>query len=200
MARLLISLAGTLLKEIELTKPRISLGRRPHNDIVLDNLAISGEHLALVLEQGHYVAEDMGSTNGTRLNGQPLKRATLKSGDVLELGKYRMVLQGEPPSGAEQVLTASLPPEAAAPSGYLVIQSGSSAGKRMRLDKPVTTLGRTGVQIIAITRQQQSYSARLVEGSGAMLINNEEVGPAARDLKHGDLLEVMGTRIRFELA
>lgn len=90
MAKLILSMDGLVLKEIPLTKERMSIGRRPTNDIQIDNLAISGEHAAVVTILNDSFLEDLNSTNGTLVNGQPAKKHFLKNGDVVELGKYKL--------------------------------------------------------------------------------------------------------------
>jgi pSer/pThr/pTyr-binding forkhead associated (FHA) protein len=81
---------GLVLKEIGLNKERMTIGRRPSNDIQIDNLAISGEHAAVVTILNDSFFEDLNSTNGTLVNGQPIKKYCLKNGDVVELGKYKL--------------------------------------------------------------------------------------------------------------
>jgi pSer/pThr/pTyr-binding forkhead associated (FHA) protein len=81
---------GLVLKEIGLNKERMTIGRRPSNDIQIDNLAISGEHAAVVTILNDSFLEDLNSTNGTLVNSQPVKKHFLKSGDVIELGKYKL--------------------------------------------------------------------------------------------------------------
>ncbi|WP_033406780.1 FHA domain-containing protein [Uliginosibacterium gangwonense] len=90
MAKLVLSMDGLVLKEIPLTKERTSIGRKPHNDIQIDNLAISGEHATIVSILNDAFLEDLNSTNGTYVNGQPVKKLALKDGDIVELGKYRL--------------------------------------------------------------------------------------------------------------
>lgn len=90
MAKLILSMDGLVLKEIALTKERMSIGRKPSNDIQIDNLAISGEHAAVVTILNDSFLEDLNSTNGTLVNGQPAKKHFLKNGDVIELGKYKL--------------------------------------------------------------------------------------------------------------
>lgn len=90
MAKLILSMDGLVLKEIALTKERTTIGRKPHNDIQIDNLAISGEHAAIVTILSDSFLEDLNSTNGTYVNGQPIKKHFLKDSDVVELGKYRL--------------------------------------------------------------------------------------------------------------
>jgi pSer/pThr/pTyr-binding forkhead associated (FHA) protein len=90
MAKLILSMDGLVLKEIPLTKERMSIGRKANNDIQIDNLAISGEHAAVVTILNDSFLEDLNSTNGTLVNGQPAKKHFLKNGDVIELGKYKL--------------------------------------------------------------------------------------------------------------
>lgn len=92
MAKLVIFLDDKVLKEVVLSKDRITLGRRPHNDVVIDNLAVSGEHAVLLREGEGYVVQDLGSTNGSYINGKPIKRSVFNEGDSLDIGKYTLRL------------------------------------------------------------------------------------------------------------
>jgi pSer/pThr/pTyr-binding forkhead associated (FHA) protein len=92
---------GLVLKEISLTKERMSIGRKPNNDIQIDNLAISGEHAAVVTILNDSFLEDLNSTNGTLVNGQSVKKHFLKNGDVVELGKYKLKYIAEQAATAE---------------------------------------------------------------------------------------------------
>src|SRR5690242_9170047 len=95
MAKLILSMDGLVLKEIPLTKERTTLGRKPHNDIQIDNLAVSGEHAVIVTILNDSFLEDLGSTNGTLVNGQPIKKHFLQNNDVIELGKYKLKYMNE---------------------------------------------------------------------------------------------------------
>ena len=90
MAKLILSMEGLVLKEIPLVRERTTIGRKPNNDIQIDNLAISGEHAVIVTVINDSFLEDLDSTNGTLVNGQPVKKHFLQDGDVIELGKYRL--------------------------------------------------------------------------------------------------------------
>jgi pSer/pThr/pTyr-binding forkhead associated (FHA) protein len=100
-AKLILSMDGLVLKEIPLTKERMTIGRKPHNDIQIDNLAISGEHAALVTILNDSFLEDLNSTNGTLVNGQTIKKHFLQNGDVVELGKYKLKYVNEKPVHAD---------------------------------------------------------------------------------------------------
>ncbi len=101
MAKLILSMDGLVLKELPLAKERTTIGRKPHNDIQIDNLAISGEHAVIVTILNDSFLEDMNSTNGTYVNGQPIKKHFLQNNDVVELGKYRLKYINETPAQAQ---------------------------------------------------------------------------------------------------
>lgn len=100
MAKLILSMDGLVLKEIPLNKERLSIGRKPYNDIQIDNMAISGEHAVVVTILADSFLEDLNSTNGTLVNGQPIKKHFLRNNDVIEFGKYKMKYMTEPHGGA----------------------------------------------------------------------------------------------------
>jgi len=106
MAKLILSMDGLVLKEIPLTKERTTIGRKPHNDIQIDNLAVSGEHAVIVTILNDSFLEDLGSTNGTVVNGNPIKKHFLQNNDVIELGKYKLKFIGDtaPAAAGEKAL------------------------------------------------------------------------------------------------
>ncbi|WP_374595345.1 FHA domain-containing protein [Aquabacterium sp.] len=90
MGKLVVSLDGVVIKEVQLTKDKTSLGRRPYNDIVIDNLAVSGEHAVLQMIGSDVFIEDLNSTNGTYINGKAVKKQLLQHNDTVEIGKYKI--------------------------------------------------------------------------------------------------------------
>ena len=102
MAKLILSMDNLVLKEIPLNKERTTLGRKAHNDIQIDNLAVSGEHAVIVSILNDSFLEDLNSTNGTFVNGQQVKKHFLQNNDVIELGKYRLKYINEAPQHATQ--------------------------------------------------------------------------------------------------
>jgi FHA domain len=90
MAKLVISMDGVVTKEVVLTKERTTIGRKPHNDVQVDNLAVSGEHAVIYTIRNDSFIEDLDSTNGTLVNGAPIKKHLLKNNDVVELGKHKL--------------------------------------------------------------------------------------------------------------
>ena len=90
MGKLVVSLDGVVVKELELTTERTTLGRRPYNDVVIDNLAVSGEHAVLQMVGADVFIEDLNSTNGTYINGKAIKKQLLQHNDTVEVGKYKI--------------------------------------------------------------------------------------------------------------
>jgi hypothetical protein len=90
MAKLILSLEGSVIREIPLDKERVTIGRKAQNDIPIENLAVSGEHACVVTILNDSFLEDLGSTNGTLVNGNPVKKHILQKNDVIEIGKYKL--------------------------------------------------------------------------------------------------------------
>ena len=90
MGKLVVSLDGVVIKDVQITKDKTTLGRRPYNDIVIDNLAVSGEHAVLQMAGNDVFIEDLNSTNGTYINGKAIKKQLLAHNDTVEIGKYKI--------------------------------------------------------------------------------------------------------------
>ncbi len=216
MAKIIVSLDDNLIKVVPLNKDRMTLGRRPYNDIVVDNLAVSGEHAALQVIGHDYFIEDLNSTNGTYINEQKIKRQILKNGDTIEIGKYAIRYVQD---GAGSLEAASnkgnaginiddeKPVEERKPlfeqtkfaEAYVAIKilSGASTGKELPLVKIVTTIGKPGEAVIAITKRPKSYMVAHVEGATRPSLNGVSFGIDAVPLKNGDLFELAGTAMQF---
>ncbi len=198
MAKLIVSIDGVVIREVELTKERTSIGRRPYNDVVIDNLAVSGEHAALIRASGEFFAEDLNSTNGSYVNGKALKRERLGNGDVLEIGKYKIKFVGDETS--HDAARASLTAAAVVPGNALIrVVSGSAAGRDVALTKVVTTIGKPGIAVAAITKRISGYVVAHVDGEGKTLLNGQAIGDEPALLKSGDTLELAGTQMQFRI-
>ncbi len=90
MAKLVMSMNGAIQGEFELDQERFTIGRKPENDIQIDSLAVSGKHSMIITILDDSFLEDLGSTNGTYVNGKLVKKHALKDGDVIAIGKHEL--------------------------------------------------------------------------------------------------------------
>src|SRR5580658_9421658 len=181
MARLMLSLDGQILAEYNMNRERYTIGRLPDNDIRIDNPAVSGHHSLIINILNDSFLEDLNSTNGTYVNGKLIKKHALQHGDVITAGHHQlrfveddeaqqdefektMVIQPSArpveriraavaessTTGARRTLGNGTP---AIKKAKLQVLSGAFAGRELELTKALTTLGRPGVQVAAITRR-----------------------------------------------
>jgi pSer/pThr/pTyr-binding forkhead associated (FHA) protein len=204
MPKMIVSIDGVVIKEVQLTKDRTTLGRRPYNDIVIDNLAVSGEHAVMQMSGSDVFLEDLNSTNGTYVNGKAIKKQRLQNGDTVEIGKYKIKFAHEGATesyektmviNAGAVVGASEAP--ALGNAAIKVMSGTAAGREVPLVKVVTTIGKPGVAVAAITRRPHGYVVALVEGTLKPTINGSPIGTEAINLRHGDVIELAGTQMQF---
>lgn len=203
MPKMIVSIDGVVIKEVQLTKERTTLGRRPYNDVVIDNLAVSGEHAALQMTGSEVTLEDLNSTNGTYVNGKAAKKQVLQDGDTIEVGKYKIkfVSENEAPGyDKTMVFKAGETPLAAAAepvTGSLRVLSGTASGREVPLTKVVTTVGKPGVAVASITRRQNGFVVAQVEGAGIPTLNGAPITSEPVALKSGDVIELAGTKMQF---
>ena len=224
MGKLVVSLDGVVIKEVQITKDKTTLGRRPYNDIVIDNLAVSGEHAVLQMVGADVFIEDLNSTNGTYINGKAIKKQLLTHNDTVEIGKYKIKYLVD--EGGDYEKTMIMKPgattPAAAPSGSpgyqhtqgfgasgfgslgagtgpasIKVLNGAAAGREVMLTKVVTTVGKPGVQVASITKRPGGYVLAHVEGALRPTVNGSPVTGETVQLKNGDVVELAGTQMQF---
>jgi hypothetical protein len=219
MGKLVVSLDGVVIKEVQITKDKTTLGRRPYNDIVIDNLAVSGEHAVLQMVGADVFIEDLNSTNGTYINGKAIKKQLLSHNDTVEIGKYKIKYLVE--DGTDYEKTMIMKPGAAASaaaaysptvgfgaSGFgslgagsgpasIKVLNGAAAGREVQLTKVVTTVGKPGVQVASSTKRPGGYVLAHVEGALRPTVNGNPVMGETVHLKNGDVVELAGTQMQF---
>jgi pSer/pThr/pTyr-binding forkhead associated (FHA) protein len=216
MPKMIVSIDGVVIKEVQLTKDRTTLGRRPYNDIVIDNLAVSGEHAVLQMTGNEVYLEDLNSTNGSYVNGKAVKKQLLQNSDTVEIGKYKIKYINEvagptfektmivkagtvmppPPASADAAATSAQPADLAIKAAIKVL-SGAAAGREVPLIKVVTTIGKPGVAVAAITKRPHGFVVAHVEGGSQPTLNGAAISAEPVILKSGDLLELAGTQMQF---
>ncbi len=223
MGKLVVSLDGVVIKEVQITKDKTTLGRRPYNDMVIDNLAVSGEHAVLQMVGNDVFIEDLNSTNGTYINGKAIKKQLLAHNDTVEIGKYKikyltdesadyektMIMRpgaGAAAAASPPAFSASLPPSSgfgplgatgAGTPAIIKVLSGAASGREVSLTKVVTTVGKPGVQVASITRRPSGYVFAHVEGSSRPVVNGMPLAGESVPLRNGDVIELAGTQMQF---
>jgi pSer/pThr/pTyr-binding forkhead associated (FHA) protein len=222
MGKLVVSLDGVVIKEVQITKDKTTLGRRPYNDIVIDNLAVSGEHAVLQMVGSDVFIEDLNSTNGTYINGKAVKKQLLQHNDTVEIGKYKIKYLSVESADYEKTMVirpgtsagaAPPPPQFAhtAPMGSasgfgaltgaspasIKVLNGAAVGREVQLTKVVTTVGKPGVQVASITKRPGGYVFAHVEGAARPQVNGQPVAGEPIHLKNGDVIELAGTQMQF---
>src|SRR5690349_4877360 len=218
MGKLVVSLDGVVIKEVQITKDKTTLGRRPYNDIVIDNLAVSGEHAVLQMVGSDVFIEDLNSTNGTYINGKAVKKQLLAHNDTVEAGKYKIKYMVE--DGTDYEKTMIMKPGAMTASGSgrasgfgglaganaggahlgpatIRVMNGAAAGREVALTKVVTTVGKPGVQVASITKRPGGYVLAHVEGASRPAVNGNPLVGETVSLKSGDVIELAGTQMQF---
>jgi pSer/pThr/pTyr-binding forkhead associated (FHA) protein len=147
MGKLVVSLDGVVIKEVQITKDKTTLGRRPYNDIVIDNLAVSGEHAVLQMVGQDVFIEDLNSTNGTYINGKAIKKQLLAHNDTVEIGKYKIKYLVEESGDYEK--TMIMRPGAVAPGAHAGPASGHGAFNPAATS-PRPTLGGLGAGVSSL--------------------------------------------------
>jgi pSer/pThr/pTyr-binding forkhead associated (FHA) protein len=195
MARLMLSLDGNVLAEYNMNKERYTIGRLPDNDIRIDNPAVSGHHSLIINILNDSFLEDLNSTNGTYVNGKLIKKHAMQHGDVITVGHHQLRFV------AVASKRPSVPDNATAlPKAKLQVLSGAFAGRELELTKALTTLGRPGVQVAAITRRSEGYFIVHVDSgkeNDYPQVNGVPIGPQARRLNDNDVVQLAGVKMGF---
>lgn len=211
MAKIIVMREGIVEQTVQLTKERMTVGRHRHNDIVLAHPAVSGEHAVITTILDDSFLEDLHSTNGTFVNGHRIGKHFLQNKDVIKMAKYHLefVADGIRPLAAAAATIPAMPapppqpaavPAASLPVGQIEVLNGNNAGKTLALTKPVTSLGRPGVQVVVIARAADGYSAAHVEGDKSPLLNGIALSRQPQRLKAGDVLDLSGIQMAFRQA
>jgi pSer/pThr/pTyr-binding forkhead associated (FHA) protein len=200
MAKLVISLNGLNMREYVLGAERVTLGRNSDNDIVLNEPVVSGEHAVVQLVDGASIT-DLDSTNGTYLNGQPIRKSPLQHNDVIAIGNHELRFVDESVQDfAATVVLQQATAEASPQQAALKILNGPRAGEVMAITKQRTSLGKPGVQVAVIVRHGEEYRLQPIAVGDKKIstrVNGEALGEAPRPLRAGDEIEIADARLAF---
>ncbi|MFV2059233.1 MAG: FHA domain-containing protein [Gammaproteobacteria bacterium] len=207
MAKIILTHDGTVIKEYLLEKERMTIGRKPHNDIQLDDNTVSGEHAAFLALQNIYI-EDLGSTNGTLLNGERVKKRMLNHNDIIKIGRHEFKFLDNVVQDFENtvVIPSAISKDTNLNKGkhrdaFVEVIDGAKSGDIIQLNKAYTTLGSPGVSVVVIARRGQSYYIMPMGGTAANQIppslNNSPITSQSQALTADDVIEVAGSKLKF---
>lgn len=207
MARLILMHDGAVIREYKLEKERTTVGRKPYNDIHLEDPTVSGDH-AVFLKLQHIYVEDLGSTNGVVLNGKRITKRQLNHGDLVRIGRHEFKFVDEQAEQFDKTVMISSPepvvksePANVSKSGVVKVLNGPKSGDQILLNKPYTTLGSPGVQVAVIAKRGNNFFLMPMSGVGEKnnppRLNNQPIGAQSKTLKSGDVIEVAGTKLQF---
>jgi hypothetical protein len=197
--KLVLSTGDRLLRRIVIDKPRLTIGRRPFNDLMLDDLTVSGEHAVVHTAAGTSTIHDLRSRNGTLVNGVVVTQRTLADGDRIDIGIYRLhyVLEREPVEGAQGSMPDQPMPDGnAAPC--LAVLSGPQAGTTVRLERPIVSIADATGQVAVVAHRRTGWVITHLEGPSCPSVNGESIGLTSHPLRPDDLIELGGTTFRFQ--
>lgn len=205
MARLIITHQGTVIKEYDLSKETTTVGRKPTNDIVLDDPTVSGLHASFLHMQHTYV-EDLNSTNGIKLNGKAVNKRQLKHGDLVQIGQHEFKFIDDAVQDFEQTVVIAPPVQAAKTDkkpvvASVVVTRGPKEGETISLNKPYTKLGSANQVAVIARRGESFYLMPMSSGTPgeSPKLNGKQIGAESMLLNNGDKIEVAAIQLQFKL-
>jgi hypothetical protein len=226
MPKIFLKFNEQVLKEIPLDKPQFTIGRKPDNDLVIDNPAVSGHHALIFSEDGAFFIKDLGSTNGTFVNDAKIQEEKLKNSDSIVVGKHVLIYQDEivapPPLTMETeqkelsktvhgtMKTAAVGGKAAEKIGWLTVVSGETDRKEYELTGRLAVIGAEDTATVRLTgwfapkdaamisRRGSAYFISVPEGARKIMVNEETV-QGQKQLDDADSIIIAGVHFQFVL-
>lgn len=203
MPQLIVTVEGVEIKHVHLAKDRTTLGRLPGSDILLDNLAVSGQHCIFELKGlADVYIEDAGSTNGTFVNNLRVTRQKLADDDVIAISGFRIrYVQSSGESGFGSTSQFAAQPTTVGPPAHATFRvlSGTSAGLEVPVVKAVSTFGKPGISVIAVSHRRTGYFAAHLAGPEVPLLNEKPLGADPVMLADHDEVDLAGVKMLFLL-
>ncbi|HEB54998.1 MAG TPA: FHA domain-containing protein [Gammaproteobacteria bacterium] len=219
MSKLILTLDGAVIREYPIEKDSLSIGRKHGNDIQLNDLTVSGRH-ALIISMGeHIYVDDLGSTNGTLMNGARVTKTLIKHGDVIQVGNYQFTFYDDTETEYEPTMFIQAEIEdtqlidtknrvdssivKGEPLAGVKIINGPLTNKILELRKPFNTIGFNGIKMAMISRATDHYtisalkSHKLRRTGDAPTLNGKVISTESIRLKENDIIELAGTKMEF---
>ena len=145
MPKFQLQFEGAVIKEIP-AKDEITVGRKPDNDVVIDNPAVSSHHCRILLVGDTFFVEDLNSTNGVFLNARKIVKSGLQHNDVIGIAKHALKFIDE--RKAESGTAVVQPAKPPAADATMMI----SPGKQQQLASAATTAAQKKIAIVRVIK------------------------------------------------
>lgn len=222
--RLIVKSPQGMTHELDITKPSFTIGRKPDNDLCLEDPAVSGHHARVVKIQEVLFLEDLASTNGTLINDRKVDRKQLQDADIIKIGLYRIIYRHDTVPAAmpavacaasdtdkTMVFSGSVGPDRSPASqsiGVVRVLEGKTDQAEYRLTKHISVIGAQedaairltgwfGPKVAAIiARRATGYVVTMAEGGKQVFVNEKPVKGQV-SLADGDVIKVAGVKLYF---
>ena len=218
-AKLIVKLHGQGSRSIELTGSQFTIGRKPDNDLPIEDHTVSSRHAKIMRVQSVYFVEDLRSTNGTAVNGKPIERTQLHDADVITIGQHRLIFQdtassstavGSAPADLDHTIaiTGKHLTGAASMTAKILVTAGKTDRLEYHLTKTTNLIGSQDGAAIRLSGWFAPKAAALISARGSLwsisaspgtkrlLVNGKSVS-VQQQLKDGDVIEVAGVSMTF---
>jgi len=197
MARLVLSEEGELIDEYPINTDKFFIGRTEKNNIQIDSMAVSGQHAKIIMILDDAFLEDLGSTNGTFLNGERISSCPIENGDVISIGTHNIKYLSESDKNtSDSQISSKTPINGDAPH----LEALDTDGEKISLTMKLTTLGQPGEHVAAISQRKDGFFFSHVDGgdtNAVTLLNGKPIPAEGTQLKDADIIEVAGTKMKF---
>ena len=215
MPKLILTLEGAVIREYSIDKDSISIGRKHGNDIQLNDLTISGRHTLVTKVSDNIFIDDLGSTNGTLLNGARIAKSKLHHSDVIQIGNYQFTFFSHEEEDYEPTMflraeiedTKIIDTKQKATTentgtklGAVKVLSGPLKDKILELRKAFNTLGFNGSKMAIIARNASNYTISAIQNKDSIniaMVNGRDIPVDPVELKQNDIIELANTKIEF---
>ncbi len=224
MAKLVLSAGATVVHQCFVDQLRLTIGRDPGNQIIIDDPTVSRVHAAILQVGNDHIVEDLDSAAGTFVNGERMARRILQHGDVMDFGTHKLRYlnpkaeeseldrtmliralpkipekeqQPAPARADDATINTARATKAHLPSGRVKALAGARSGSQIELDRVVAIFGTPGEQLAVITRRPQGYFITHVEGARYPQVNGATLDGEAHPLHTGDVIVVADEKLEF---
>jgi hypothetical protein len=219
VAKLTVTREGAMIGSWFIEDKRLTIGRAETADVKLDNQAVSKQHATIEVMGADHMLIDLGSANGTFVNGAKATRHLLRHGDTIEIldfqiryvdhksvvageGDRTMIYRGDElevaRAGTEAPVTEARTVQIALPAGVLKIVSGKRSGRKIGLDRMLTPIGDRYKDYAAIFRRPGAFAIARVRGRTPR-VNGKPIGDGWQWLPEGALIEIGAEKLQLRV-